>query len=62
MMILLLTEAIKRSGGDELMFFQTAYYAIFNKHHDCVNDVVQWRLHAIVPPYIKNYLRKKYDV
>jgi hypothetical protein len=53
-------QAIQKSGLSELEFFQTAYLKIFGKVHNCVNDVVQYRQHSIVPPYITKYIQKMY--
>lgn len=55
-MELLLAEAVKRSGRSELEFFQEAYLWRFKKIGNCVSDVCQYRLHAVVPSYMKEYL------
>lgn len=57
---MLLPEAIHRSGLSELEFFQTAYLNITGKVYNCVNDTIQFRLHAIVPKYVTLYLEKMY--
>ncbi len=56
-MLLYLKEAIKRSGGDDLLFFQTAYLWMFDYIHECVADVAQYRLHGIIPPYVCQYVK-----
>lgn len=56
-MYLYLKEAITRCGNDDLLFFQTAYMFIFNKQHDCVADVCQYRLYAVVPTYVCSYVK-----
>ena len=55
-MLLYLGHAITRCGGTELEFFQTSYYWKFSKHYDCVVDVAQYRLHAIIPKYVEDYI------
>lgn len=55
-MLLYLKEMIRRSGGDDLQFFQSAYIFVFDKFYECVSDVVQYRLHGIVPKYVQTYL------
>lgn len=56
-MLLYLKEKIKQCGGDELMFFQTAYLYWFDKYNECVADVAQYRLYAVIPPYVYNYVK-----
>jgi hypothetical protein len=51
-----LKERINECGGDDLQFFQSAYFARYNKHHDCVVAIAQYRMHAVVPQYVKDFL------
>jgi len=51
-----LKKALSMSGRTELEFFQIAYLWRFKKVGNCVNDVCQFRLHGIVPTYIKEFL------
>lgn len=55
-MYLYLKEKIRQANDSELLFFQTAYYWRFQKHYDCVNDSIQFRLHAIIPKYVEEYV------
>lgn len=56
-MLLYLKEAIRRSGGDDLLFFQTSYLWKFDYIHECVSDVMQYRLHCVIPPYVRDYVK-----
>ena len=58
----LLEEAIKRSGGDDLIFFQSAYIWRFKKQVDMFGDVLAWRVQKAIPQYIKEYLKHVYDL
>ena len=53
-------EKVKRalaiSKRTELEFFQTAYLWRFKKVGNCVNDVCQWRLNAVIPKYINEFI------
>lgn len=42
--------------GDIQQFFRSAYMFKFGKDHDCTNDIVQYKLHAIIPPYISDFV------
>lgn len=55
-MYLYLREKIRTLGDDEQRFFRTAYMWRFGKDHDCVTDVCQYRLHAIIPKYVADYI------
>lgn len=55
-MYLALKELIRRHGDDDLQFFQMCYYRAFNKHHDCVSDVAQYRIHAVIPKYVSKFV------
>lgn len=59
-MILLLDEAIKRTGGDPYQFFQACYYWKFKKHVDVYVDVFNYRHGGAVPAYVKEYLANEY--
>lgn len=56
-MFLYLAHKIHEAGGDEQRFFRCAYMWRFGKDYDCVTDVVQYKLHAIVPRYVQDYVR-----
>lgn len=56
-MLLFLKYAIKATGDNDLLFFETAYYWRFQKRQEVFNDLVQYRLHAIVPKYVEEYVR-----
>lgn len=56
-MYLYLKETIKNLGDDEQRFFRCAYMWRFGKDYDCVTDVCQFRLHAIIPKYVEEYVR-----
>ena len=60
-MLLYLKETIRQCGNDDMMFFQTAYYWCYQKHHDCVTDICQYKLHAVVPRYVRDYLKSLQD-
>lgn len=55
-MLLFLKHLISQSGNDEYAFFRAAYYWKFNKVCNSDTDVVQYRLHAIVPNYVREYV------
>lgn len=55
-MLLALVEVINRKKTDEQTFFRSAYMWAFCKDCDVSNDVAQYKLHAIIPPYVKRYL------
>ncbi len=55
-MLLYLKYLITQSGNDEYAFFRSAYYWKFNKVCNSDTDVVQYRLHAIVPSYVREYV------
>lgn len=56
-MLLYLANKIHELGGDIQRFFRTAYMWRFGKDYDCVNDVCQYKLHAIVPKYVQEYIK-----
>lgn len=56
LMYLYLREKIRSLGDDEQQFFRTAYMWRFGKDADVSTDVCQYRLHAIIPPYVQNYV------
>ena len=55
-MIILIQEAIKQRGGDDLMFFQSAYLWRFGKLVDISGDVLAWRTQHQIQPYIREYI------
>ena len=61
-MRLLLEEAILRNGGDEQAFFRMCFMWKWKKDGDVWNDIAQWKLHAILPSYVQDFLRFKYDL
>lgn len=56
-MYLYLANKIHELGDDEQRFFRAAYMYVFGKDYDCITDVCQYRLHAIVPRYVETYVR-----
>jgi hypothetical protein len=48
-------EAIIRTNTTEENFFRCAHVFRFGTTGDVTNDLVQWKLHAIVPNYIQDY-------
>lgn len=56
-MLLYLAHKIQETGGDEQQFFRTAYMWRFGKDYACANDICQYRLHAIVPKYVVEYIQ-----
>lgn len=56
-MLLYLVETLNRLRRDDLSFFQEAYIWAFKKEGEVSNDVVQYRLHAIIPKYVQKYLQ-----
>ena len=56
-MFLYLANKIHELGDDPQRFFRAAYMFKFGKDYDCVTDVVQYKLHAIVPHYVEDYVR-----
>lgn len=56
-MLLYLKEKIKQCGGDDMMFFQTAYLWVFDYINECITDVAQYRLHGVVPKYVQQYVK-----
>lgn len=55
-MLLYLKEAIRKSGNDEHSFFRSAYYWRFEKVLTTDTDALQYRLHAVVPKYVEEYV------
>lgn len=55
-MHLYLAETMRSLGKDEQTFFRAAYMWRFGKDYDCVNDVCQYRLHALIPKYVVEYV------
>lgn len=48
---------INRSGGDVLMFFQTAYQWCFGKHSDVITkDASLYKLNHTIPAYVRKYV------
>lgn len=59
-MFLQLHEAMERTKLTELEFFNTCYQYVFDKIRDCSDDVAQFKLHAIIPLYVQQFLRHYY--
>jgi hypothetical protein len=51
-----LKAAIAQSRRTEIEFFQAAYLWRYKKVHNCVNDVCQYRLNAVIPKYVLEFL------
>ena len=56
-MLLYLKDLIRRSGNDEHSFFRSAYYWRFEKVLESDTDALQYRLYAVVPKYVEEYVR-----
>lgn len=56
-MILILRELIKRSGGDDFLFFQTAFQWCYGKQIDVWGDILAYRLQGHVPNYVQKYVK-----
>ena len=56
-----LKRALAISKRSELEFFQTAFLWRFKKVGNCVDDVCQWRLNAVVPSYITEFVNLAFD-
>lgn len=55
-MLLYLKHAIQQSGNDEHSFFRSAYYWKFQKVLTSDTDALQYRLHAVMPKYVEEYV------
>lgn len=58
-MLLALKEMIRRHSNDDMQFFQMCYMWKFGKFHDCVSDLCQYRLYAVIPVYVQEFVREK---
>jgi len=47
--------AMTRANTDELTFFRMAHIYCFGTDANVYNDVAQFKLHAICPPYVLRY-------
>lgn len=56
-MLLMLKEIIRRSGTDDLGFFESAYYWKFKKQVDVFGDVLAFRTQGQIPHYISEYIK-----
>ena len=52
----LLKKAITESKLSELEFFQTVYLARFNKVHNCVSELCEWKQNAVIPAWMRMHL------
>lgn len=55
-MLLYLKAKIAELGTDEHQFFRTAYMWRFGKVLFSDTDALQYRLHAVVPKYVEDYI------
>lgn len=55
-MLLYLKAKIAELGTDEHAFFRTAYMWRFGKVLFSDTDAIQYRLHAVVPRYVEDYV------
>ena len=55
-MLLYLVATMVRLKVDEQTFFRIAHVWAFGTDPDVSTDVAQFKLHAIVPPYVRKYL------
>ena len=54
-MQLKVSEALNRSNTTEEDFFLRAYVYIYGCTADLTNDIVQWKMHNVVPYYLNLY-------
>lgn len=59
-MLLILLEAIKRSGGDDLQYFQAAYLWRYQKQIDVWGDIISFRTQQVIPRYVEEFTRSKF--
>ena len=51
-------EAMTRSKVDKQTFFRLAHIYCFGSDANVSTDVAQFKLHAIVPPFVLRYVRE----
>lgn len=51
-------EAMTRAKVDEQTFFRLAHIYCFGSDANVSTDVAQFKLHAIVPPFVLRYVRE----
>ena len=56
-MLLALSEIIRRSGTDDLGFFETSYWWKYRKQVNVWGDVLAFRTQGTIPPYVQEYVR-----
>lgn len=56
-MLLFLVNKLRQLNTDELTFFRVAHVWAFGTDPDLHDDVAQFKLHGVVPVYVKNYLK-----
>lgn len=56
-MLLFLVNKMRQLKADELTFFRIAHVWAFGTDPDLHDDVAQFKLHGIVPVYVRNYLK-----
>ena len=54
-------DAMVRTNTDEIMFFRLAHLHCFNRDVDVYNDVAQFKMHAVIPPYVLRYARHVFE-
>lgn len=59
-MLLRLIEAIKKSGGTDLEYFQSAYFWKFQKHINVFGDILAFRTQQHIPDYVVQFMRHTY--
>jgi len=56
-MLLMVKELIQRKGGDDLLFFQTAFQWRYGKQIDVWGDILAYRLQGKLPQYVLEYTK-----
>lgn len=54
-------DAMVRTDTDELTFFRLAHIHCFKKDVDVHNDVAQFKINAVIPPYVLRYARYVFE-
>ena len=55
-MILYLVDTLHRLRTDERAFFKLAHFWCFGTNPDLGNDVMEFKLHGVIPKYVERYL------
>ena len=56
-MILMLEELIRRSGGTDMQYFESAYYWKYGKLVNVFGDILAYRTQGHVPRYVQEYIK-----